>query len=178
MAKKKVNSSVVYTPIGEVSNIPSIIEQKINQIPPYNDSGITYEGKYKIQKTADTYELKGQQTRFIACNLQNYAAGSVVLFARANATSKFYCTHILVDYKDMSTFGSSNYFQVADVKLGSSNNPLRFVFFPTDTTGHLFIDLSHSPRLFQQDYVAIVVPHNMGVNEFIVFSLFGWEEQP
>jgi hypothetical protein len=50
------DSLVAYKPINDVSFIP-LVEKELSQIPPYEDSGIIYQGKYKSQKTEKDYEL-------------------------------------------------------------------------------------------------------------------------
>lgn len=174
MVKKKV-SDVVYTPLNPVTDIPQIIEKKVAQIPPYEDSGIKFQGKFKTQQTSDTYELRAQETRFYTFGLQNTGAVFDFTFARARPDLKFFCTKMIVHFYNMSTFGISNYIQLADFK-GSTYTP-RFYFYPTDVSGALVIDFSDCPRRFEGTHFAIRLLASLGATEFIAFSLFGWEEQ-
>lgn len=174
MATKKKND-VVYTPLNNVSQIPQIIEKKVQQVPAYEDSGVKFQGKFKTQQTSDTYELRGQETRFNTMGIQNTGAVFDFTFARARPDLKFFCTKMVIHFRNMSTFGLSNYIELADFK-GGIYAP-RFYFYPTEVSGALVIDFSDSPRKFEGTHFAIRLLAGLGATEFIVFNLFGWEEQ-
>jgi len=173
MAKKKVNP-VVYTGL---NNAPqsNIIEEQVSQIPAYEDSGVKFQGKFKVQKTLKEYELKSQETRFNVLQHFGALAGSITLFTRSRPQTKYYVTKMIVQFRNISSFSATDYFLLSDFK-GNIANP-RFYFVPNETTGSLVLDFSDCPRKFEGEYFGIRSPYNMAVGEFIVFSLFGWEEQ-
>ena len=50
---KKKTSAIAYKPLVDTSNIPAVVEtQKINEIPPYEDKGVRYQGKYKAGESS------------------------------------------------------------------------------------------------------------------------------
>jgi hypothetical protein len=172
MAKKKTNP-IVYTGF---NNAPQseIIQEQVSQIPAYEDSGIKYQGKFKVQKGLKEYELKRQETRFYSFAVGTNAAGTTV-FTRPRETTKFYATKCLVQYYNFGVFAVGNYFTFGDRK--NSVNTQRFYYFPVQASGEFFIDFSDCPRKFEGDQVFITCPAALGANSFIVFHIFGWEEQ-
>lgn len=58
-----------------------------------------------------------------------------------------------------------------------SGNMIKFPFWPVQASGVYVIDFADSPRKFVGANYGIQVPYNMGVNEFFIFTLYGWEEQ-
>lgn len=174
MTTKKKNE-VVYTPLNNVSQIPQIIEKKVEQVPAYEDSGVKYQSKFKTQQTSNTYELRAQETRFYVFGLQNTGIVFDFTFPRARPDLKFFCTRMVVNFYGMSTFGVSNYIQLADYKAGTYTP--RYYFYPTTTSGALVLDFTDCPRKFEGTDFAIRLLASLGAAEFIAFSLFGWEEQ-
>ena len=174
--KKKTSSEIAYTPLNAAANISSSVEQKIQEIPSYEDSGVKYQGKFKTQQSGNTYELRGQVTRWVAFGLQNTGAVFDFDFTRARNELKFFCKKMIIYYHNMSTFGISNYITLSDVK--GAVRDVRFVFFPTVTSGHLVVDFEDSPRVFEGTDFGIELLASLGLTEFIAFELFGWEEQP
>jgi len=152
------------------------VEQKIQEIPPYEDSGVKYQGKFKTQQSGNTYELRGQVTRWVAVGVQNTGGTFDFTFTRARNELKFFATKLIVYFRNMSTFGISNYIELTDVK--GTQHDTRFVFFPTETSGHQEVNFEDSPRVFEGDSIGIRLLASLGLTEFIAFELFGWEEQP
>lgn len=172
---KKKTSAVAYVPLNTAAQISNIVEQKITEIPPYEDSGVKYQGKFKTQQTQDRYELRGQVTRFNAFGIQNTGAVFDFTFTRPRNDLKFFCTKMIIHFRNMSTFGISNYIELSDYRAGVYSP--RFFFFPTEASGALVLDFTDSPRLFEGTDFAIRLLSSLGATEFIAFNLFGWEEQ-
>lgn len=174
MAKK--NQEVAYVPFDQVSKIPAITQQTIQQIPPYEDRGVKFQGKYKTQQTETRYELKAQETRFYTLGIANGAFGSN-LFPRSRPQTRFICTKVIIQMHDTNTHSLSlAQFRVADVK--GTNGSTRFYFFPVEAAGVYTLDFTDSPRVFEGEQFDLYCQWSLGATEFIVVSLFGWEEQP
>lgn len=174
MAKKKI-SEVAYVPLNTAAQVSNLVEQKVEQIPAYEDSGVKYQGKFKTQQSQNTFELRAQVTRFTTFGVQNTGGTFDFTFARPRSDLKFFCTKMIVHFRNMSTFGISNYIELSDYN-GVTYSP-RFYFFPTEASGALVIDFSDSPRRFEGNSFAIRLLASLGLSEFIAFNLFGWEEQ-
>jgi len=174
MAKKK-QTEVAYVPLNNSASVSQLVEQKIQEIPRYEDSGVKYQGKFKTQQSQNTYELRAQVTRFNAMAIQNTGATFDFLFTRPRSDLKFYCTKMIVHYRNMSTFGSSVYIELSDYK-GGVYSP-RYYFWPVEASGNLVIDFTDSPRAFEGTSFAIRLLASLGATEFIAFNLYGWEEQ-
>jgi hypothetical protein len=174
---KKATQPVVYTPLIK-STPPEFIEQKVENIPNYEDSGVKYQGKYKTQQTQNKYELRAQQTRFYVLGISTGAFGSTI-FARSRPELKFFCTKMIISHAGRSTssfaFGQIH---LADVKGASAST--RFYYYPTAATGEFNIELNFSdcPRLFEGDSFDLYTQYNFPAGEFLIIQLFGWEEQP
>lgn len=171
MVNKKKTEAVAYVPISQASQITPIIDQKVLEIPRYEDSGIRFQGKYKTQKGLNEYELKGQQTRFYA--LPATAAG-LNSFTRENKnTTVFYCTKIIVQYQGKAVIGPTVYDTLYDYVNGSYN--LRFLYWPVVAAESIVYDFTDCPRKFQGDFV--MDKATAGGTDTTVILLFGWEEQ-
>lgn len=173
MAKKK---DIVY--VSPNSNVPiNQVEQKVQEIPHYEDSGVKYQSKYKIQQTETRYELRGQRTRWTLLALDNTAFGST-LFDRPNyATSRFYCTKLIFTFHAASVHSISlGQMHVADVN-AAGNASIRWVQFPVETDGVYIYDFSDSPREFTGRYFDFYTQFSLDPTEFYTVLLFGWEEQ-
>lgn len=167
---------MAYVPLNTSTQSIPLVEQKITQIPPYEDSGVKYQGKFKTQQTQDTYELRGQRTRFYTLGISNGAFGSN-LFNRTNPTTKFYCTKIILNVHDISTFSLAlGRLHLADVTPAGSAS-IRFYFFPVEANGVYVFDFADCPRLFEGDRFDFYTQFSFGATEFATISLFGWEEQ-
>jgi len=169
MAKKKT-SAVAYTPYGDVSQIPQIVEKKVEQIPPYEDSGIAYKGKYKVQTGSNSYELKGQQTRWYA--MAATALGKTVFTRENKDTTVFYCTKVVIQ-NNCSSSGSTTYDTLSDRYNGQ--DAIKVVNWTNTANQTYVLDLSDCPRQFFGDFV--IDKCSSGGAEFSAFILYGWEEQ-
>lgn len=168
---------IVYTPIQEPSFIPQV-EQKLAEIPNYEDRGIKYQGKYKTQQTENRYELKAQEPRFYTLGIGTGAFGSN-LFTRSRPQTRFYCTKMIIQHAGRSTSSLTlGQIRLSDVKSGNAST--RLYYYPTAASGDasLIIDFSDSPREFTGDQFDIYTQYGFAAGEFLVISLFGWEEQP
>lgn len=107
--------------------------------------------------------------------LSGAAAGSTTLYARPRPQTKFYCSKMIIQYRNINSWSSTDYFILSDVK-NSIASP-RFYYVPVQATGELVLNFEDSPRLFEGDNFGIYAPWLMNAGIFLVFSLFGWEEQ-
>jgi hypothetical protein len=82
---------------------------------------------------------------------------------------------MIIQFRNISSFAATDYFILSDVK-GTTASP-RFYFIPNETTGSLVLDFSDCPRKFEGENFGIYSPYGMALGEFMIFSLFGWEEQ-
>lgn len=168
---------VAYVPLQEPTFIEEV-EQKLAEIPAYEDRGVRYQGKYKTQQTETRYELKAQETRFYVLGITTGAFGST-LFPRSRPQTRFYCTKMIISHAGRSTssFGLGQ-IRLADVKNGSAST--RFYYYPLTASGEFNAqyDFSDSPRLFEGDNFDLYTQYGFGAGEFLIIQLFGWEEQP
>lgn len=174
---KKSNQPVVYTPLIKQSP-PEFIEQKVEAIPNYEDSGVKYQGKYKTQQAQNKYELRAQQTRFYVLGIGAAAFGSN-LFARSRPELKFYCTKMILSHAGRSVASLAlGQIHLADVKGASAST--RFYYYPTAAAGdfNIELDFSDAPRLFEGENFDLYTQYGFAAGEFLVIQLFGWEEQP
>lgn len=173
---KKKTSDVVFTSLNNASQIPAIIEQKVSQIPAYEDSGVKYQGKFKTQQNQNSYELRGQTTRFYTLGLGAGAPGSHLL-ARARPQTKFFCTKMIIEHANPSVISLAlGQISIADVK--NSVASTKFYYYPFTAAPQLMVlDFTDSPRMFEGDNFDIYTQYGLGAAEFLVISLFGWEEQ-
>lgn len=178
MANKKKATAVVYTPTSNSDQVIPIIEQKVQEIPRYEDSGVKFQGKYKTQQAQNTYELRAQETRFYTIGISNGAFMSNI-FARSRPQTRFYCTKMFIQHCGRSTASLAlGQIKLSDVKNSSAST--RFVYFPTAAAGdfNIELDFSDSPRKFEGDSFDLYTQYSFAAAEFLVISLFGWEEQP
>lgn len=158
------------------SQINPIVQQTIAQIPPYEDAGISYKGYFKIKKSDTEYQLKPQGTRTNAIPVGNLNDGVSGYGTRAFNDKRFYAAGVLIQWHGLTTHASTAYVTLSD-RTGT-NNSARVFFFPTTDDGSIFLDLSNCPRLFEGTDIAVTpTGFNMGATGYIVFSLFGWEEE-
>jgi hypothetical protein len=152
-----------------------MIEGQISNIPNYEDAGVSFHGKYKVEKNKGNYELKGQETRFYTLGVGAGAFGDN-LFTRSRPETKFYCTKMIIYHELVSTVGLANWISLGDVK-GTNSSP-RFYYFPVGLNSSPIqeIDFSDCPRKFEGEQFNLYCVSGIGAGEFVVFELFGWEE--
>ena len=176
MAKKKASPVVYYTPPTSVQEVKDIINEKIEQIPQYEDSGVKYQGKYKIQKSANTWELKAQESRWYGLFAANSPSTNTQIPRAAN-TLKFYCTRIIVYFwsNAVTPNFTSNAYTIEDDVNGQS--AIKFLFFPTQTVQNITFDFTDSPRKFEGQNFNIYQFAGCPATGHIYFLLYGWLEQ-
>lgn len=157
--------------VGSNSSIPQSVS---NQIPNFDNSGVKFQGWYKVDKGNGLFEIRKQTTRFIVNAIGSGAFGSN-LFARPNPTRKFFCTKIIIEMHGISTHSLSlGQMRISDVTGTSANT--RLYFFPITADETRVYDLSDCPRLFSGDSIDIYTQASLGAQEFVIVSLFGWDE--
>jgi len=163
--------AVVYTPTSDFSKVTNEVNKELVQIPPYEDQGISYRGKYKVQTGDNAYELKGQQTRWY--HLGATAIGTTT-FTRANKdTTRFYCTKIVVSSYGKGGFGVNAYETLGD--LNGTHVSVKFTYQPVVSGEHIVVDLTDCPRVFDGDFT--IYKYSAGGAEYTSMALYGWEEQ-
>jgi len=175
MTKKKVSSAKSYVPYGDVSQIPQIIEQQVQQIPAYEDRGVKYQGKYKTQQSSSSYELRSQTTRFTNMIAAGLAAGATVTNVRPRNDLRFYCTKMVISWHAFTAHTPTDFLLLYDRK-GTAND-LRYAFFPVTDDGYQVINFTDCPRSFLGTDFAITSTFLMGATAFAVIAMYGWEEQ-
>ena len=98
---KKTSNVVYYTPNIPVQDIKDIINEKIEQIPAYEDTGVRYQGKYKKQVTQKEYSLKNQIPIRYAFTIWSGGASQNIT---RTANRKFFCTSIYVQIQAAAPF--------------------------------------------------------------------------
>lgn len=162
---------MVYTPIS--SDIPSaqVIRQDTpsSRIPPYEDSGIKYQGKYKIQRSSSEYELKTQDENSIAIefnsNLVGLPAGTYTI-NRGNPTKNYVIKEVVVSYH---LTGNRTALTFID---GLGSNLYTLTFPPAAQ----IIGFSIVPKKFLGETMSIVLNVAIPANEFISVKFYGWYE--
>lgn len=107
MAKKK--SAVVFTPLIDTAGykLPDVNTSVNPQIPAYEDKGVRYQGKYKVQTGNNSYELRGQIPFQI--QLGEKHSGGVgpmsTLSADIPTGKQFVITSISIQYKSSNGTG-------------------------------------------------------------------------
>lgn len=157
--------------MGSVQEIPAIVERKVQEIPRYEDQSIKFQGKYKVQTGDNSYELKGQQTRWYAFGAT--ALGSTTFTRENKGTTRFVCTKAVIHSYGKGVFGVSRYEQLMDSVNGVNSG--KIVFWVTASAQDIVIDMTDCPRIFEGDFV--INKGTAGGAEYTAFVLYGWEEQ-
>jgi len=89
MAKKKAAPVVYYTPPSPPQQVKDIINDEIQQIPAYEDSGVRYQGKYKKQISQKEYSLKNQNIKQYMLTI--WSGGFLSTVTRTTG-KRFFCT--------------------------------------------------------------------------------------
>lgn len=166
MGKKK---EVAYVPLNNSSSIQPIIEQKVNAIPNYEDAGVKFQGKYKVQRDSFAYELKKQDENSLSIglstNLAGLPAGSYTI-NRGNPSKNLVLQFMVVSYH---LTGNITSVSLVD---GQGSNALSVTFPPGSSVTHSEI----VPKTFLGETLTLVLGQNIPANEFIRLNLYGWYE--
>lgn len=171
MAKKKTTDPVVYTPISD--NVP-LLADNIQDVPQYDDRGISYKKYSKILTGNKQYKLKIQDTRFyfigiVAGQKDNYTPRTD--YSRVN----FYARTFIITYR----VAADCFFTVYD---NNSANP-KFRIPLLIGSGQIVINFHDSPRSFEQQNFLITSTTLAGADyflagtEIIAINAFGWDEE-
>lgn len=154
---------------------PSFVDKSIKSIPNYEDSGVKFQGKYKVQTSGDGYEIKGQETRFYVLQIPSGSFGNVTI-PRTPTNTNFYCTKAVIMHRGASTFSLGfGQMHLADVK--GSTATQKFYYWPVQENQNLVLDFTDCPRKFEGENFNWYCQANLAGTEYIVVQLFGWEEQ-
>lgn len=195
MAKKK-NSPVVYTPLVNTSNtkLPEI-NQTFQEIPRYEDAGVKYLGKYKIQKGVNNYELRGQ-IPYQIYYLRKFAALDQIEVNENNwdipANTIFYASDIQITYKSSNSTGYFLLYSLGKSTASDDNKTLIGIYHGADGQVH-HVSMNFPSRLpygairklglvgFQSDYefntAGIYAYTNFNANDFVSIVINGWLEE-
>lgn len=142
MAKKK-EKFVVYSTANEVTQDISKVQESLNQIPAYSDSGVKYEGKFKKQTGNYEYQVKNQAKFYIENNYTGGGTGEDYLYC---GNKKIFLTGISYSYRFTNVNNSNGaVIQLSSDDAGTSVTTTKFwLRFPL-STGAGFIDYSSAP---------------------------------
>lgn len=177
MAKKKNAQPIAYTPLSDYSQVTAEIENKIAQIPAYEDSGVRYQGKYKTQTSGNSYELKGQGKilttgKFSSTNsADNYALSS---------QKKFFMTGLWIQWALAAAVPAQKlYLADYDTDLASYKITKGFEFFcGIQASGSIFFDFSSAPIEFSNRMAwGLGVFPGLAATDYINYGVIGFEEQ-
>jgi hypothetical protein len=172
------DSLVAYKPINDISFIP-LVEKELSQIPPYEDSGIIYQGKYKSQKTEKDYELRPQTPKYYV--IDNVDAGNSYINLN-NAPSKFFCKQIIYTIsidKAPATPDLEDFIIYDDYQIAAGVRPVFQHFRTSNLTVEpqtVVINLE-SPFVITSGVIGYDFgSKTIGSHVYIGVTLIGWEE--
>lgn len=174
MAKK--SSPVAYKPL-DTTNIVydnKFIETKVADIPPYEDSGIRFQGKYKEQTGNYSYELHNQIPYSYSFELGIDMAGKVA----GNYTFGFLMTRIVINYISIS-YVSQN--PITELTFSDSNNVNLFklnlppTYTGADIRGQNF-SLNIIPKLTTTEEFNINLGQDLNAGDWVTVTFYGWTE--
>jgi hypothetical protein len=175
-----VKKAVVYTPIGNAANISSTYDIQKGITPPYEDSGVKYQGQYKkaININNNEYQLKPQTKAIYYRYWSNAASANIT---RASA-ARFICTGIFFCF-DIAAFAAGSLQYIIKDGDYSSAPPNRNKFILNFNLVHSifannFLDLSGNPLIFNDTSLKIGISTNylLGANDQATIILYGYEE--
>jgi len=172
---KKKTSAIAYKPLVDTSNIPAVVEtQKINEIPPYEDKGVRYQGKYKEQTGNFDFTLRRQEENSIQIVLNGNLAG--LPFGHYPIVTDHPLQNFVFD--KISIHYINSHTKTGIVLNDSGGNGIEFSLPSTGPGGS---DLSTCfnfdivPKTFVGDF-DLFLDHTINANEFIAINLWGWYE--
>jgi len=126
----------------KIDNI-NVDKSEILQIPPYEDRGVKFKGKYKIEKGNYNYELKLQQKFFLNQQLSGAASTTNYTYALRR---KFYLTGLRYSYRyiNVSTVNFA-IIQLTSDTIPTSTTSSGYLLGFSLSTDSGFIDYSSSP---------------------------------
>jgi len=158
-----------------VSAVKDIVEQSLNKTPPYEDTGIAYKGKYKIQKGQDTYETKNQYTKYYGWDFGTSGSGGYIRVGDQKV--KFFATGISISW----SLNSSCQFAVSD---GSTTRIVQELqrnvsAAGSNTTGTNFyqLDFKDFPRMFFDTTINFDTSRALVANEKLFVIMHGFYEE-
>lgn len=172
---KKTPAPVVFKPLSPtLSQIPSNVQSKISQIPPYEDSGVLYRGKFKTQQSSSEYELKGQQPKYFYQATNGATTGFIT---RSNTVSIFYCSAIVLTW----FYGAGTTAQPFNLYdgyfgIGGISPQFQMTVPRKDEGGILVINLP-VPLKFADSQIGFDAGSGAAGGDYMNFTLLGWEEQ-
>lgn len=151
------------------------MQQKVDQIPAYEDTGVKFQGKYKTQISGNAYELKGQQKIMRALQFTNALSSSNFPL---NIKKKFILTGLLIQW-DIAAKKPTEYFYLADYDGSSYKLTKNFQFyFGIQASGSLFFDFSSSPIEFNNGIGwGLGLFPSLNAGDYCNYCFFGFEEQ-
>lgn len=173
MAKK---NAVAYKPLNSIQDATPIIEQKVLQIPNYEDSGVQFQGKYKTQVSLDKYELKAQVPKYYFKSTTGAETGFIT---RDNAsTSVFFIKQIIISYYYALNTTAQEFNIYNDYQGAGGINPQFQITLPRKAgVGDLIVINLEVPIKISSNVIGYDAGSSAGVNDWLNFTLLGWEEQ-
>lgn len=155
--------------VGNNQTSPIIQEDKPQNPPPYEDSGVKYQGYSKHKISNNSYILKVQDENSISIGLNSNLLGlpaGTYYINRGNVTKKLIINFVTVSYY-LTTIRT--YLNFLDY---NGSNGIDF----TIPQGNLSYSFEIVPKTFIGEYIQIFLANNIPANEFISIKLYGWYE--
>lgn len=164
--------AIAYKPLdtSNINSVSNIIEQKVQDIPNYEDRGISFQGKYKIQISEKKYELRAQSENSIVVtlndNLVGLPAGTYYL-ALDHPLQNFVFQFFTINWKLTAIKTEVRFID------DKGSNGLTMVL-PSDASGNYSAQII--PKTYYGDRIKVEIDTNIPANEFVNISLWGWYE--
>jgi len=172
--KPKVYSapSISFLPsiMSDVSSIPAGAQIE-SFIPPYEDSGVRFQGYFKVPVTENNFVLKRQNTKFISILAQSVSGHNNL--ERVNyATKDFFITYIV--FSATKSGVTPSYFVIYDASDPNTNGSPVFIYpkLQDEESIAVCFDFSSSPRKLSQRWIDF---YNTALGD-MAFTLYGFEQ--
>lgn len=172
--KKKTTSSFIPTVldsfVGDVPFNPPVQEPtKVQETPPYQEPGVSFDGYSKQKVSEGSYQINIQERKLYTANITNVNIANPFTIARAIPLKNFYCTKIVL----------------------SSNCPMAVlvIYDKNSATGEQKLNLGFTAgQVIREQYLFEDVPLKFtgdiklystgvwGAGDYLDITFYGWEE--
>lgn len=160
----------MYVPISDTSNIKNITEQKVNQIPNYEDRSVKFQGKYKVQKSQYEYELKGQESTSVAFDFEGMLPAATYTVNRGKPSQNFVCNFIQVSHNLTQTRTQLN---IEDSNGNEGTN--LYISGGMNNLGHAW-GYQIVPKVYKGETFRLILDNQIDEGTFLAVTLYGWYE--
>lgn len=161
------NKSLVYIPSSKDLdlNLVKTTKAQIELIPPYEDSGVKYQGKYKIKIDGNNYDVKSQSKWFVTGQLNS----SVQNKSFTLTSKKTFVTSLI--YGGNNNLWNSLY--ICDNQTFGYQPKCRIGISETPTT----IQIQFNPPIdILSGYLSIGVDSPISAGDVTNFTIWGFQE--